>query len=231
MIVFDLDDTLYPERDFAFSGYAALDAYIQETTGRTGFAEHCRRAFLSGQRQRIFDAALTALRLPSDSNTIADLVARYRNHTPTITLSADARRCLDRLFAHGQLGLITDGPEQMQRAKIKALGIGRYFSTIIPTGAWGSAFSKPHPRAFTAIEKAASDASLVYIADNALKDFVTPRARGWHTIQICRQERVHTKPPPDEAHAPHARIETLDALETTLTRLGWAPRAATWTIV
>ena len=32
---------------------------------------------------------------------------------------------------------------------------------------------------------------LAYVADNPLKDFVTPRARGWWTVQVERPERVH----------------------------------------
>lgn len=221
MIVFDLDDTLYLEREFAFSGYVALDAHIEETTGRAGFGEHCRAAFLAGRRRHIFDEALTALGLPADAGMVADLVARYRNHAPKVTLCADASRCLDRLSGHQPLGLITDGPERMQCAKISALGIAPHFTLLRPTGAWGSEFSKPHPRAFLEMEEAAGGTPLVYVADNALKDFVTPRARGWHTIQICREGRVHTAPPPDAAHAPHARIETLDVLEATLAGFGW----------
>lgn len=226
MIVFDLDDTLYLERDFAFSGYAAIDTYIEETTGCVGFAELCRAAFLANRRRLIFDEALTALGLPADRETVTKLVSLYRNHSPQISLCADAMRCLDSLSGRQRLGLITDGPEQTQRAKIAALGIEPSFSMLRPTGAWGAEFSKPHPRAFIEMETAAADDPLVYVADNALKDFVTPRARGWHTIQICRNGGVHTAPPPDAAHAPHVRIETLDALEASLARLGWTEFAS-----
>ncbi|RMA41554.1 HAD family hydrolase [Rhodophyticola porphyridii] len=225
MIVFDLDDTLYLERDFAFSGYAALDTHIEETTGRSGFGALCRSAFEAGRHQQAFNEALTALDLPADPERIGELVARYRGHVPKIVLCGDARRCLDRLAARLPLGLITDGPEATQRAKIAALGIASSFAVLRPTGAWGTEFSKPHPRAFLEMEAAAGGAPLVYVADNALKDFVTPRARGWYAIQICRNGRVHTAPPPDEAHSPHAQIETLDALERTLQMLGWTPPA------
>ncbi|MEL7211910.1 MAG: HAD family hydrolase [Pseudomonadota bacterium] len=221
MIVFDLDDTLYLERDFAFSGYVALDAHIEATTGRSGFGAFCHQAFLAGRHRKAFNEALAALGLPADADTVAELVARYRSHAPKITLCEDAKQCLERLKTRLPLGLITDGPEKMQRSKIEALGIAPMFSVLRPTGAWGAEFSKPHPRAFLEMEAAAGGAPIVYVADNALKDFVTPRARGWHAIQICRPGRVHTEMPPDECHAPHARIETLDALEDTLESLGW----------
>jgi putative hydrolase of the HAD superfamily len=223
LIVFDLDDTLYLERDFAFSGYAALDAHVADTTGRAGFGELCRDAFAAGRHRHAFNEALTALDLPADPETIAELVALYRSHVPNIVLCGDALRCLDRLAARLPLGLITDGPEATQRAKIAALGIAPSFAVLRPTGRWGTEFSKPHPRAFLEMEAAAGGAPLVYVADNALKDFVTPRVRGWYAIQICRDGRVHTAPPPDEEHSPHAQIETLDALEGTLQGLGWTP--------
>jgi putative hydrolase of the HAD superfamily len=223
LIVFDLDDTLYLERDFAFSGYAALDPYVHEITGRGGFGATCRAAFMAGRRQRVFDEALSALGVPPTPAVVADLVDRYREHDPDIALCADARRCLDRLSGRLPLGLITDGPEVTQRAKIAALGIASRFSSLRPTGAWGPEFSKPHPRAFLEVEDASGEGPFVYVADNALKDFVTPRARGWLTVQICRQDRVHTAPPPSAAYAPHAQIETLDALEATLEGLGWTP--------
>jgi len=221
MIVFDLDDTLYLERDFAFSAYDALDAHIRESTGRPGFAAACRAAFLAGRRARVFDEALAALGLPADPAAIADMVARYRGHAPRIELCPDAARCLDRLHGTVRLGLVTDGPETMQRAKIAALGIADRFDALRPTGAWGPGFAKPHPRAFAEMEAAAAGvASLVYVADNPAKDFVTPRARGWLTVQVCRADRVHTTPAADAAHAAHAQIDSLDALETALTAFG-----------
>lgn len=223
MIVFDLDDTLYLERDFAFSGYATLDAHVKETTGRAGFGELCREAFAAGRHRHAFDEALAALDLPVEPETITKLVTLYRTHVPNIVLCEDARRCLARLAAHLPLGLITDGPEATQRAKIAALGIAPSFAVLRLTRTWGPEFSKPHPRAFLEMEAAAKGAPLVYVADNALKDFVTPRVRGWYAIQVCREGRLHTAPPPDEAHSPHAQIETLDALEGTLARLGRTP--------
>lgn len=222
MIVFDLDDTLYLERDFAFSGYAALDAYVLERTGRAGFGTCCRRAFAEGRRKDVFDAALDKLGLPGDADMIANLVARYRGHVPDIALCDDALRCLDRLQGAVRLGLITDGPEMTQRAKISALRIDCRFDILRPTGAWAHGFSKPHPRAFIEMEAASDGAPLVYVADNPLKDFVTPRARGWMTIQICRADRIHTAPPPDAAHAAHVSIVSLDQLEDAVALLGRA---------
>ncbi|WP_176804853.1 HAD family hydrolase [Paracoccus isoporae] len=212
-IVFDLDDTLYLERDFAFSGFAAVGHWVEARHGVPGFAAMCRALFDSPHRPAIFDEALRRTGL-TDRQTVGELVGIYRDHDPRIALCPDAARYLDR--RGGMFGLITDGPDRMQRNKIAALGLSRHFDQIIPTGQWGAGFGKPHPRAFQEIEAAAPDRRCVYVADNPRKDFVTPNRMGWITVQICRPGRVHLVSPPDRAHAAQRVIETFDQLDAAL---------------
>lgn len=204
-IVFDLDDTLYLERDFAFSGFDAVAAYL----GVEGFAATCRALFDGPHRTAIFDEALRHHGL---TRPVAELVAIYRDHAPQIALCPDAARYL----ARGGFGLITDGPERTQRGKIAALGLGQFCDQIIPTGQWPQGFGKPHPRAYQAIADAAGGRRCVYVADNAAKDFVTPNRMGWRTVQILRAARVHDGAPPDAAHAAQVVITSLDQLDSVL---------------
>jgi putative hydrolase of the HAD superfamily len=44
LIVFDLDDTLYLERDFARSGFEAAGAWLYRQAGVPGLAEALRRS-------------------------------------------------------------------------------------------------------------------------------------------------------------------------------------------
>ena len=220
MLVFDLDDTLYLERDFAFSGYAALGAHLDRTEGHGAgqrFAETCRTLFAAGERRHIIDRALAALDCPPRETQAADLIALYRDHAPQIALCPDAASFLNRW--RGRAGLITDGPEQTQRNKIQALRLAGCLDPIIPTGQWPLGFGKPHPRAFAMVEEVAQG-RCIYVADNPLKDFVTPKARGWLTIRLARPERVHHCPAPDDAHEAEAVITTLDDLDPLLE--GWA---------
>lgn len=212
-IVFDLDDTLYLERDFAFSGFEAVGAHVAVRHGVAGFAATCRALFDGPHRAAIFDEALRRLGLDGDQ-PVADLVAIYRDHRPDITLCPDASAFLSR--HGGPFGLITDGPERTQRAKIAALGLGRFCDQIIPTGQWPPGFGKPHPRAYEQIASAAPGRRCIYVADNGAKDFVTPNQMGWLTVQILRPGRVHAGTAPDDAHAAQAVIETLDQLDGLL---------------
>lgn len=218
VFVFDLDDTLYLERDFARSGFAAVGRHLREELGIEGFAAHCEQLLSAGVRGTIFDQALRELGHDSNGALVNRMVEIYCSHTPQIGLAPDAAACLARL--RGRLALITDGPEQVQRAKISALGLEQYIGLIIATGAWPGDFGKPHPRSFTEVMAWSGQPAQahVYVADNAAKDFVTPRALGWRTVQILRPGRIHQAPPPSPAHGADMVTETLDDFPGCLAR-------------
>ena len=228
-IVFDLDDTLYLERDYVRSGFRAVGSWIASSRGLCGFDKECQRLFDEGERNRIFNQALLFFGVPGDLDLVAKLVEIYRNHQPDITLSEDSERYLAREHKQTQLGMITDGIEATQRAKIRALNLEGRLSKIITTGTWPGDFSKPHPRSYRAIEQWCGHPTdrIAYIADNPTKDFVTPKSRGWWTIMINRPGRVHVEPAPDEAHEAHRLIGTLDDLDACLSALSpaWADDA------
>ena len=208
MIVFDLDDTLYLERDFASSGYRHLEEFVSAAL------------FAAGERRNVLGRACQEMGIPAEPGLIAALVAEYRGHAPEISLCPDAARWLGR--AQGPLGLITDGPAAMQQRKIAALGLPALIRHIRATGAWGAGFGKPHPRAYQEMEALAAPrtaAEMAYVADNPAKDFLTPRARGWKTVQILRPGAVHDPAPPSPAHAAAARIQSLDELTPVLAAL------------
>lgn len=217
-LVFDLDDTLYLERDFAMSGYRAVARWVRDNLGVAGFDTVCARLFEAGERRHIFDRALGELGAKADEATVRALVACYRSHRPEIALAPDAARCLERLRGRVPLGLITDGPAETQWAKIRVLGLDAIIDRVVVTGDWPPGFGKPHPRAFEEMERWQENGRmpLVYVADNPLKDFVTPRSMGWLTVRIDRPGRVHLAPAPDALHEAHASLTSLDELGNVL---------------
>lgn len=213
-IALDLDDTLYLERDFAFSGYRAAEDWLAGRGRAPGFARTCRDLFLAGERRNIFDQAAQAAGLPPE--LVPELVRIYRDHRPRISLCPDAARYLAR---NTGLAIISDGPERTQRNKIAALGLDAYCDVIVPTGQWPEGFCKPHPRAYELVAAASAGRRCVYVADNAAKDFLTPNRLGWITIQILRPERVHVGAASTPAHAAMAVIHSLDQLDSTIAAL------------
>lgn len=220
LIVFDLDDTLYLERDFARSGFAAAGAWLQRQAGVSGLAEACCALFEAGPRTHLFDEALNRLGFATDPSLVARLVEIYRTHEPRIALAVDAARYFGGRDGTIPSALITDGPTATQQAKVRALGLDTLLGLIVCTGSLGPGRGKPHPLAFERVEAWATPHGLplVYVADNPLKDFVAPRSRGWWTVQIERPERVHHVEAPDAAHEAHARIASLDELDACLWR-------------
>ncbi len=220
VLVFDLDDTLYLERDFAFSGFAAVEAHLRGLHGDAVVPGTCRTLFEQGVRGTIFNRALEQFGLIGDAATITALVEVFRGHSPQIVpcpdtvrfLAADSRR----------RAIITDGRFAMQRAKIAALGIADQFGLIVPTGELPQGMAKPHPRAFELVMAWSGEAGAAhaYIADNPAKDFIAPRALGWRTVQIDRTGRVHGGEPKSPGHSAEMRIGSLDELASALKPLG-----------
>ncbi len=199
VIVLDMDDTLYVERDFARSGFAAVAALL----GDESFAPRAWALLEAGGRGDIFD------RLAPDPSRVKAMVAAYRSHRPAIALAPDAARLLARAE---NCALITDGHEVTQRNKIGALGIG-HLDPLIVTDMWGQDFRKPHPRAFETVmaRHGGAGADYVYVGDNPAKDFLAPRALGWRSLRIRRPGGLHQRAePPSAAHAPDAEIASLD---------------------
>ncbi|WP_164523316.1 HAD family hydrolase [Sphingomonas koreensis] len=211
VIVFDLDDTLYRERDYVRSGIAAVDVWVQWRLGIHGFDATATTLWNAGRRTKLFDMALAELGVTADLATIAAMVAIYRDHLPRIRLAPDALAFLASDHGFG-LALITDGFGAAQRRKVAALGLTRYpFDPIVYTDDWGPTFWKPHRRAFDAVEAVHRGRSnrFVYVADNPAKDFLAPRALGWGTVQIDRPDAVHPRVAPGPSYCAATHIRSL----------------------
>lgn len=224
-VVFDLDDTLYLERDYVRSGIKAVGAWLAERTSCLDFATTATRLWDAGQRDRLFDETLRRLNIAPEPRLVAELVEVYRGHEPSITLADDAAEYLARPGGR-RLALVTDGIASAQRRKIAALRLDRFaFEPIIPTGDLGSGFQKPHRRAFEAVAAAhrVPPEATVYVADNPAKDFLAPRALGWRTVQIDRPGAVHCRTSPSPAHSADICVTSLADLDAALERLAYWP--------
>lgn len=218
-VVFDLDDTLYLERDFVASGFRAVAAKLEEPSGITSAFEELWGDFEAGVRGNNFDVfwERRGLDRAKASSRATEMVRTYREHHPRISLPGDSSRALAALAAAGYtLGLITDGDPEVQVRKIEALGITDRFEVTVFTGSYGPDFQKPHKRAFREIEELTGlkAGGLVYIADNPAKDFAAPFAMGWHTIRIRRRASLHEdadSPPGEEPEMEFNSLEDIFA--------------------
>jgi len=190
-VVFDIDDTLYLERDYVCSGFAALSPWVKDWLGVDGFAERCRRAHESGVRGSVFNQVLDECGVAPASEILATLVGLYRNHTPEIAFCPDARDAITEARSRWPVAVITDGPAISQSRKAEALGLHSFASPILLTELLGRGCGKPSPVAFRKVEQAISSKRYVYVADNPAKDFHAPRQLGWSSVRIRRPEGLH----------------------------------------
>lgn len=219
-IVFDLDDTLYPEHEFVASGFRAVSNHIAAERDTEVFFDLAWTRFEAGERGNIFDSVLAEMGLPADRDSVKELLSVYRNHEPSLWLFEDAAWALDR-FSGERLALITDGYLTTQQHKVAALGIEPRFERIVFSDALGRDRWKPHPAPYEAVMRSLQipGEELVYIADNPRKDFVTAKRLGWHTIQILRENGEYRGVEVDTSHEAHCRLETLRDLERVLSPL------------
>lgn len=193
-VIFDLDDTLYPERQYAYSGFAAVAAAFADRLGDpAAAAADMRRLFDTPDRPRVFNSLLEARGMGGDRSLVAAMVDTYRRHRPTIALYEDADDALTRLRGRYQVGVISDGPAYQQAQKVAALGLRDRVDEVILTDTLGAGMGKPNPRAFELMAERLSvpHAACVYVADNPAKDFVAPNALGWLTVQVCRADGIY----------------------------------------
>ena len=221
-IVLDLDDTLYPEREYVRSGFAEIDRRLcGRGDCRPGEFERTSWAlFEEGCRGRIIDESLALLGIAATQGLVDDLVAAYRAHEPCIHLFADADRFLSRVAGRARLGLLTDGFGSSQRRKVAALGLESRVPAIVYSDDLGRAHWKPDPLPFRTMEVTLGmqASELVYVGDNPAKDFVGARACGWRTVRVRRPGTLHFDVNPGPGCEPEAEVPSLDMLPGDLSR-------------
>lgn len=221
VLVFDLDDTLYPERQFALCGFRAAAAWAEAELGLRGLDADMIRLLDAGYLGGLFAKVLEDRRSGQHSpGQVQGLIAAYRSCEPELSLFGDARWALENYGRAGPLGLITDGTHAMQQKKVRALELEPRFRTIIYTDllAEARAFAKPHPRSFELMETALADPGgrFVYVGDNPAKDFAAPNARGWVTVQVVREGGIHDATRTIEGGAAQHKVSALTELPKIL---------------
>lgn len=174
VVVFDLDDTLYPEIDYQTSGYLEVSRWIEEIVG-VSFVRDIEM-LRANNVPDILGALCELAGLPL--STKESLLWIYRLHRPAIRLSASVSQFLQKIRKNCSVAILTDGRAVTQRQKLKALGL-----TDIPVYISEEYRSeKPSLYRFELIAKEMPASRYVYIGDNPKKDFIAPNELGWMTI-------------------------------------------------
>jgi putative hydrolase of the HAD superfamily len=216
-VLFDLDDTLYPEREFVDGGFRAVGRFLAPHVGTSPVAIARRLRVLHDRdgRGRLFDTLLADLGHGDDPDLVLAAVLAYRTHRPRLRPFPGVVETLARLRAAGiASGLVSDGLSAVQRRKLEALPtVRRQLDLVVLTDELGPTHAKPSPVSFRVACRmlAVDPAAAVYVANDPRKDFAGARAAGLSTIRTGRL--------PDEGGA--TVVRPADGIDADLVDDGW----------
>ena len=208
-IIFDLDDTLYSEKEYVRSGFNA----VAEQLGDKRHAERLWQFFEDGKPA--IDALLQELGREDEKEQALSV---YRWHKPSISLKKGVRNLLLTLRGQGiNLGIITDGRPEGQRNKLAALGLYELVDDIIITDELGGIqFRKPCDIAFRILQTRwkLNPSEIVYVGDNPHKDFQAPQQLGMRSILISNNDSIYFDESFDNSYV--QIVQSVDELKSYL---------------
>lgn len=161
-----------------YEAYARRYAY-----GTPGYRELATLS-VTDFRRLLTEDALRSFGIEDPGLAEALIGAYARAEEQALAAFPDAEETLRRLRPHFRLGLITNGPSAMQRAKLAALALDGYFEAIVVDTEFG------HPKPDARIFRHAADlvglapAELLFVGNSLAADIAGARAAGWTSVWL-----------------------------------------------
>lgn len=179
-VIFDLDDTLYSEKEYVRSGYRLIAECFSVPK------EELWEAFL--RKEPAIDVVMERHGLEAHKKEAVEL---YRNQDPDIHLYPGVKEMLERIGKDKKIGIITDGRPEGQKAKIKALGL-ETIPFIITDELGGAEYRKPCDKAFEMMMEQLAAKETAYVGDNIAKDFIAPEKLGMRCIWFKNPDGLYS---------------------------------------
>jgi putative hydrolase of the HAD superfamily len=187
-LIFDLDDTLFLEADYYRGGFRAVSAEL--AARGVGDATHTLALFERWNAEPGFDRIFqrAASELGFDEAWVADLVRVYREAPRQIELCVDAAEWLPRWRREYRLGCVTNGRSELQRAKLRLLGLDQWLETVAVSGELPPGHAKPNPAGLlkVAATLAVPPSQCVYVGDQPAVDGMAARGAGMRSVRMRR---------------------------------------------
>ena len=225
-IVFDLDDTLYPQVEYKLSGFNVVASWLEEKRGIDSttvlYGLETILDEFGASYPNMFDRLVE--RLGIDIGFVEQLVRLFIEHEPRICCYDGVIPMLSRLRKKYLLGILTDGRYVVQQKKISALGLYTRVDQILCSDAMG--LEKPDSRLFEWFEKKfeLEGCNLMYVGDNIEKDFYGANIRGWISVMVKTGEiKRHTNKSGCE---PRIEIPSVAFLEKAIKHISPKPETS-----
>ena len=218
-IIFDLDDTLFLERDYVKSGFKAIASYCHQQFNLPALQSFnfLWTKFQNGDRGNLFDILIEEN--TSCSASVDELVRVYRKHKPDIQLIDGVENLIRSLKEDKGTGLISDGYLATQQNKLESLNIKHLFDTVLLTDSLGRNHWKPSAAPYLKVlnDLGTRPEESVYIGDNPKKDFIFPNESGMKSIRIRYENGVYSDQEPEsEKHSPTITVNSISELHRIL---------------
>ena len=215
-LLFDLDDTLYDEKQFIKSGFIKVAEFVENKfkIDKDFFYKILIDIFNEGKRGNIFNIALERINIIYDENIICSMVKIYREHNPKIRLDKDVKSLLRKFKGSYSLGIITDGYFEVQKKKVQALKLEELFDSIIYMDKYGKEYWKPNVLGYKlALEEFRMlPEEAIYVGDNPYKDFIGAKKIGIPTVRILQPGREYYKVRLDKEYEADYEIRELQKI-------------------
>ena len=209
-VCFDLDGTLFDDRQYIEAGLRSAAAELERITGVALESEILHAYFDRGITEGTFDAVLEEHDLSQE--LVPQLVDAYHDHDAELTPYPGVVDTLETLDETYELGLITGG--RNGREKLDRLGLAEYFEAVVVTD--DRPYSKYDPDPFEAVCEAfgVATAEAAYVGDRPSLDFPQANRLGMYTVRVETGRYATVDATADER--PDAKIGTLEALPELL---------------
>lgn len=209
-VCFDLDGTLFDDRQYVEAGLRAAASVVEAETV-ADVTEDLFEAFFEREiRQRTFDHVLERRGLPTD--LVGEMVESYHDHDEPLDPFPEAVPVLDSLGSEYRLGLLTGGTNG--HAKLDRLGLSSSFDAVVVAPDRG--LSKHDPAAFETLlsELGVDGSDAVYVGNRPELDVPHPAALGMRTVQVTTG--LYGGPPESDRTTPDRTVESLAELPAVL---------------
>lgn len=192
-VIFDLDDTLYNEKEYVKSGYKAIAEYLDRDDAYINLWSY-------------FELGKPAIDMYLDEighkEEKVNCLKIYREHIPILAFNNGVLEIIKELKSKNiKVGIITDGRPIGQRNKIAALGLEEMMDDIVVTDELGGKqFRKPCDIAFRIIQRRwkIPFEQMLYVGDNINKDFQAPKQLGMQWLWFKNSEGMYVQKSSDE---------------------------------
>jgi putative hydrolase of the HAD superfamily len=186
-VVFDLDDTLHDLRKYTFISFGYVAQRLSEEIQIESpllFLSMCKHYDESWWRSKIFNQVIKEFYFREGNDLVKKCIMWFHDASHRAeSLFQDTLPVLDFLKKKFKVGLLTDGPETVQKKKMAELGIFDYFDeSVVVEGT----DEKPSPKGFLKICKGLNihPQETLFVGDNPYRDVAGALSVGMKVVWV-----------------------------------------------